>query len=479
MRAFTATLGTETNSFSPITTGEKAFRDFLWYDRGRAPSDLVNPFVAPLVALRSRGWDVHQGLIAFAQPAGPLSRSLYEKLRDMLLADLAAAMPVDIVALGLHGAMIADGYDDCEGDLLARVRQVVGKHVPVGAELDPHCHLSEAMVGNANILVCFKENPHTDYLERGMELIRLLERQQTKEIEPVTSVYDCGMIDFLNTRMPAMRRIVDLASAAEGRDGVLSVSIVHGFSRGDTEDMGTKVLVVTDNARFVGDAVAQEIGRALWHIRGQARPEFIPLNDAVERVSAATGGPLVLADAADNPGGGAPSDSTFIARALLERGIDDFALALLWDPQAVEFAIAAGEGAEMPLRFGGKACHLSGTPLDLVVRVERIVMDAVQTFGTTKGPIGRAVCVRSGRSQFVLTDLRNQVFSTDVFTAFGISPQEKRALVVKSAQHFRPSFEPLAADILLVEAPGVCDLQISTMPFRKIARPKWPLSSVL
>ena len=134
-------------------------------------------FAAPLWAARQSGaalgWDLVEGMVAAAQPSGTTTRHAYESLRDELLGDLKAALPVDMVLLGLHGAMVADGYDDCEGDLLARVRELVGPDVVVGAELDPHNHLTPAMVGNADLLIAFKEYPHTDALERAHELVDL------------------------------------------------------------------------------------------------------------------------------------------------------------------------------------------------------------------------------------------------------------------------------------------------------------------
>ena len=170
MRVFTAALATETNTFAPMPTGLAAFRDRGYYPAGKHP-EAMSFFAAPLFAARQRaktlGWDVVEGMVAAAQPSGTPTRVAYETLRDELLADLRGALPVDMVVLGLHGAMVADGCDDCEGDLLARVREVVGSKVVVGAELDPHNHLTPAMLASADLLVAFKEYPHTDVLERA------------------------------------------------------------------------------------------------------------------------------------------------------------------------------------------------------------------------------------------------------------------------------------------------------------------------
>ena len=165
MRVFVAALGTETNSFSPIPTGLGSFEEYLWFPAGSHPEE-PRFFTGPIVAARRRavadGLTLIEGLAAFAAPAGPTTRHAWETLRDRLLEELRAALPVDVVLLSLHGAMVAEGYDDCEGDLLAKARALAGPEAVVGAELDLHCHLTAAMVEAADLLVLYKEYPHTD-----------------------------------------------------------------------------------------------------------------------------------------------------------------------------------------------------------------------------------------------------------------------------------------------------------------------------
>lgn len=187
MRVFVAALGTETNTFSPIPTGLGSFEEYLWFPAGTHPEE-PRFFTAPIVAARRRAASdkltVIEGLAAFAAPAGPTTRHAWETLRDQILGELGAALPVDVVLLSLHGAMVADGYDDCEGDLLARVRSVVGPGVVVGAELDLHCHLTETMVRASDLLVFYKEYPHTDTYARAEELVDLALRTARGEIRP-------------------------------------------------------------------------------------------------------------------------------------------------------------------------------------------------------------------------------------------------------------------------------------------------------
>ena len=224
-------------------------------------------FAGPLWAARLRGkaqgWTLLEGVVAAAQPSGITTRAAYETLRDELLADLKAALPVDMVLLGLHGAMVADGYDDCEGDVLQRVRAIVGPKVVVGAELDPHNHLSAAMVEHADVLVAFKEYPHTDILERALELVDLCQAKAEGRMQPVASVVDTGGLVVMHTSREPARGFVDRIMALEGQDGILSISISHGFPWGDVPDMGTKVLVYSDAQADPGAAKGQALARQL------------------------------------------------------------------------------------------------------------------------------------------------------------------------------------------------------------------------
>ena len=169
MRVFSAALATETNTFAPMPTGLSSFHERAYYPAGEHP-DAMQMHSGPLWAAREigseRGWTLIEGLVAAAVPNGTVTRGAYEGLRDQLLADLRAALPVDMVLLGLHGAMIADGYDDCEGDLLIRVREMVGPNTIIGGTLDPHTHLSAAMVDNADLLICWK-GPVADRVAPG------------------------------------------------------------------------------------------------------------------------------------------------------------------------------------------------------------------------------------------------------------------------------------------------------------------------
>ena len=223
MRVFSAALATETNTFAPMPTGLATFHERAFFPAGQHP-DKMQMHGGPLWAARQvgppRGWTLIEGLVAAAVPNGVVTRAAFETMRDQILADLRAALPVDMVLLGMHGAMIADGYDDCEGDLLTRVREIVGPDVVIGGTLDPHTHMSEAMVKAADLLICWKEYPHTDILERAQELVEHCTALAEKRLRLRASLVDTDMIMTLHTTREPARSFVDRISAMEGKDGI-------------------------------------------------------------------------------------------------------------------------------------------------------------------------------------------------------------------------------------------------------------------
>jgi microcystin degradation protein MlrC len=477
MRIFAASLATETNSFSPVPTSRASFEATLYFKPGQHP-DRATLCTAPLWVARRRakqeGFELVEGSCFWAEPSAPVTQAGYESMRDEILAQLRAAIPVDGVLLGLHGAMVARGYDDCEGDLIARVREIVGPKAIIGAELDPHCHLTEQRVRGADIMVLFKEYPHIDFMERAEELVTLVVKAIRRDIRPVTSLYDCRMIDvFPTTREPGIA-FVQKMKGLEGREGVLSVSLGHGFWMGDVPEQGARVLVVTDNAKAKGDALAKALGEEVRAKRGTWYPDYLSLDGAIDAAYAEPRGPVVVADPTDNAGGGAASDNTNIIRRLIARGMADAAVGPVWDPVAVEFCHAAGLGATLPLRFGGKAAATSGLPVDGEATVIGLARDGHQMFGSARVPFGDGAGIRVGGVEVALISRRVQAFSTEIFTDLGIDLATKRYIGVKSTNHFHAAYAPIAAKVIYCDGGGPSPLDARKYPFRNITRPMWP-----
>lgn len=484
MKVFIACLATETNSFSPLPTGHAAFAEGgIHHGTATASAPVYWSGALHLWrgAAEARGWQVHESLAAFAQPAGPTVRRVYEAFRDEILADLQAALPVDMVLLQLHGAMIADGYDDCEGDLLARIR-ALAPDAKVGALLDPHCHLTDAMLDNATALIAFKEYPHIDVRERAEELFTLIADSAEGRCTPVMRDFDCRIIMAMPTPEGPMRAWVDAMTAREAEPGVLSLSLIHGFPWGDHPRTGARMLAITDGDAAQAGRLAQELGESLFSQRKEIFQRVYSIDEALDLAAGLPEGPLVLADMSDNAGGGAPSDSTFLLRAILERGLTSVASALYWDPMVVRLCAEAGEGARLPVRLGGKSGPMSSDPLDLVVTVRRVASGLTQRFGALPVSLGQMVwlSIEAGDGtpgdgiDLVVNDTRTQTFHPEVFTQLGIDLAAKRHVCVKSSNHYRAGFAPVAAQIIPIATPGAITPDFTAIPYTRRAPGYWP-----
>lgn len=481
MHVFACGLMTETNTFAPFPTG---LADYIV----RRPSDPIvnrdgsdygNAIDVWYHECQKRGWAFSMGLFAFAQPAGLTPRPAYEALRDEMLADLHAAMPVDIVLLSLHGSMIADGYDDCETDIVDRIRHIVGPNVLIGAEFDLHSDLTDQLMAQADAIILYKEYPHTDIADRAIELFTLMADAHAGKVKPTMACFDCRMLGMYFTSQPPMRRFVDEMIAREGHDGVLSLSLFHTFPWADVPSSSVKLLAITDNDPALAQQVAEAFGRKFFNLRYDLLFESLPMNEALDKALANPVGPVVIADQSDNAGGGAPSDSTFVLRELLRRGVEQTAVALMWDPIVVQIATAAGEGATLQLRLGGKMGPMSGDPLDLSVTVTKIIPHMVQTWPQTNNPpllipIGDSVALHCQGIDIVVNSQRSQVFGPTVFTHAGIDPTQKRLLIVKSTQHFYAGFAPIASEIIYMSAPGAIMPRFAEIPFKRVDKHKFP-----
>lgn len=480
MKLFIAALDTETNTFAPLPTGAQAFAEgFIAH--GDATQRPENYCSAQLYVWRRRaealGWQVAESLCAYAEPGGVTARAVYEGFRDEILADLRAARP-DVVLLALHGAMVAEGYEDCEGDLLTAVRAAVGPAVPIGAELDLHGHLTEAMLRAATVLVTYKEYPHIDIPDRAEELFTLIADAAAGRTRPVMAAYDCRMIGMFRPTAQPLRDFVDHLSRQEGRDGILSLSLVHGFPWGDVPDVGAKLLAIADGDVERATAAARHYGEAFCAMRKELSPASLTIDAALavaqDLLVEKPGRPVVIADVADNPGGGAPGDSTFFLEAVRARGLTGVMLGYFWDPIAVRFCREAGLGAVLDLRIGGKCGPASGAPVDMRVTVMGLAEAVTQRFGVAPVALGPSAWVRGEGIDLVLCTLRTQTFHPEAMAALGLDPASLGIIIVKSMQHFHAGFAPIASDVLYATSPGALAQDFAALPYTRRTGRFWP-----
>lgn len=477
MKIYTAAMMHETNRFSPIPTDLDSFKEFPYYLPGGKISEqeiLNDPMYGVFVSLLAAGNnDIVIGPAFGAQPSGLTSSKDFETIRDTILEHLAKVKnDIDCVALFLHGAQMAYGYDDCEGDLLTHIRKIVGPDMPVAALLDLHGNLSNTMVEQSTFLIACKEYPHTDYPERVQEMVTLLQDCVDGKIVPVSAKFQVPMTGAFYTTVEPLRSFVDKIISLE-KENVLTISMMHGFTWSDTPDTTANIIVSTNNDKKHALSLAESLGKEFFDVgKKVSRGLSTDVKKAVRQAKSIKNGLVVIADTADNAGGGAPSDSTFILKELLAQNITNAALGMIWDPVVVIIASKAEVGTHLKLRIGGKVCPQSGYPIDVDAKI--IAIDK----GINSNPVlpkDPKVVIRVKGIDIILNTIREQVIETEVFTSLGIDLNTKDIVVVKSSQHFYDQFAPIAAKVIYCDTPGVLCKDLSKLHFKRLPRPIWPL----
>lgn len=425
-------------------------------------------------------------LYAAAMPGGTVTAGAYAALRDELLGRLAAARPLDGVLLALHGAMVAEGEEDVEGDLLAQVRGLVGPTTPIVVELDMHGNISDRTVAIADVLVAFNTNPHIDSYERGIDAANILARLLRDGLRPAAAIARPGLLlapqatgtDDLPLEA-AHRRAVELRTDPR----VLAICVMGGFAYADTPDTGASIIVTTDGDPGLARRYADELAALLVAHRDAALPTLYPPDEAVRRALATPGRPIILVDSADNIGGGTPGDGTDALRAMLNAQVEDGAVVLA-DTAAVAACWEVGQGAELELTVGGKIDRWHGDPVRVRGVVRRLsdgtfpcelkANHFAAFYGDTIS-MGRTVWLQAGGVNIVLTERKTPPFDLAQLRGVGVVPETQKLIVVKSAVAYRAAYLPIAAGVVEMDTAGLCSANLGRFPYRRLSRPIFPL----
>jgi microcystin degradation protein MlrC len=485
VRLFLAMMSHETNTFSTVPTDRQQFETRNLHYGG----EIMEAFRGTgtclggmIDAAARRGATLIPSVAAAASPAGLVTREIYSHVKERMLRDLKAAGAVDGVLLDLHGAMVAEGIDDGEGDLIEAVRGVVGRGVPIAVSLDFHGNLSETMVREADLLHGYKTYPHVDMGERGAEATERLLDVIDRRVKPTAALRKPPLLPPLGNQGTArgpMRRLYDMADEMEKDPKVISISLFAGFPHADIPDAGLGVYVVTDGDQALAERLADRLADTAWAHRHEFIHTALPVREAVARALSAEGQPIVLADMADNTGGGAAGDGTEVLRELLRVGARSTVVACLWDPQAVARCVEAGVGSSVTLDVGGKVDDRHGASL----RVTGVVRTLSDGRFVHKGPMARGLPGRLGTTavldindvKVILISYRWQTLDPEMIRFVGLDPLAHKILVVKSTIHYRAAFEPVAREIIEVDAPGLSSSNLARFDFKRIRRPIFPL----
>lgn len=490
MRIAIGQLWQETNTFNPLPTTRRDFTALGLY-RGAelvekmADTNELGGFIQALRIWPERPEIV--GLVRLpAWPAGTVSADAFVWLRQELLDALDRALPIDGMLLALHGSMVADGTPDVEGTILEAVRGRLGSGVPVVATLDLHANITPRMVKNADALVLYHTAPHIDVVETGTRGARVL-RRIFDGARPVTAFQKLPLVVPAERANTQNRESVSFAirerlQAIEAEPNVLAAGLATVQPWMDIPELGSAVVVVTDDAPELARARCSEVASQVWARRRDYLPDLVPVADAVREAHATPEGLVVLSDSADATTSGAPGDSNHVLGELLRYDWPRPVLVPLVDPELVAQAQQLGPGAHLTAPIGGKRDRRFSQPMPLEIQVERL-FDARFVLSGHLGrnlaiDMGPSAVLRRGEVRLLVTSRSGPHFAPELFRAGGFDPFAAAVVVAKSPCGFRAAYQDQARKILVVRAPGCAPADFWNYPYEKIDRPLWPWDEI-
>ena len=489
LTVLTAEVSHESNTFSirPADLAAFEMRGILQDAAAiAARGDANTPLAGFMDIARPEGWRVVHAVSASAAPSGPVTREAFERIVG-LITDAARRHKDALhgIALGLHGAMVTDFTQDGEGEILERLRAIIGPALPIAMTLDPHANVTERMAKLADIIVSYKTYPHIDMRECGRQAADILRRTMAGEIRPRTIRATRPMLEEVNggrTDIGPMIARIAQARAYEQQPDVFAVSVNGGFGNADIAEVGPTVLVTGQGDMARHQVFAEAMMDDIWNRRHKSINSYVSVEDAATEAKAfdASVGPLVIADYADNPGGGGYGDGTNLLAALLAAGVSQACFGPLVDAAAAAALHAHAPGAMVSVLVGGKTDpRVGGGPLALTGTLIRL-SDGTYTgdgpmMGGLSGTWGPTAVLQVDDIEILVVSFPQQMLDLQQFRAFGIDPAAKRVVALKSMQHFRAAFEPIAGKVIVCDSGALCTPDLAKLSYVNVRRPIFPL----
>jgi microcystin degradation protein MlrC len=473
----------ETNTFAPTKATYDAFVHGGGWPRMELGNDIlkvvrnVNVGLAGFIdAALSEGWELVPTIFAAATPSAHVTKDAYERIAKVLIDGIAAAGPLDAVYLDLHGAMVAEHLDDGEGEILARVRKVIGKDLPLVVSLDLHANVTPEMVEHADALIAYRTYPHVDMADTGRACARhlaLLLKTKQRFAKAFRQLPFLIPISWQCTNDQPTKSIYEKLAALQS-DAVPTLSFAPGFPAADFADCGASVFAY-GKTQADADAAADKIAKIVEGHENDFDGRIYSPDQGVQLAMKLAKGakkPVIIADTQDNPGAGGDSDTTGMLRALVRNKAERAATGVIYDPESAKAAHQAGEGATVTLSLGGK----SGIPGDAPYK-ETFVVEKLSDgnfiapgpyFGGRQMEMGPSACLRINGVRVVVASHKSQLADQALYRYVGIEPTEQAILVNKSSVHFRADFEPIAEKLLICAAPGAMPADPATLPWTRL-----------
>ncbi len=416
---------------------------------------------------------------ANTQPSGTISFDAYSSMKEEILDGIGEAMPVDGVFMDLHGAGVVDGLPDLEGDLAIAIRELVGDVVPITAAFDLHGNVTQEMADAMNGVFACHQYPHIDTHERARDAVHLIHRINTENIESVVEVINVPMLMPTTTTFhgPGLEMLDEVLERIGHNKDVINISWFHGFPYTDVPHVGSQI-AVTASSRQAANSAAQSTAQLLWDRRETFRPLSLSADEAVAEAQKADAFPVVMNETSDNCGGGTPGDGTHLLKAMLDANLDSACFGFLVDPEVAEQAHRAGVGSSITVHLGGKYDDLHGDTLVLDVYVKALHDGKCVMTTLAKGSrinYGKLARLTIDDFDIIVASNRSQTFDTEPFIAVGVDVMKKRYVALKSSNHFRAGFEPIAGTIITADPPGLTTHHVEIFPRQRSSVPLWPI----
>jgi microcystin degradation protein MlrC len=492
MKCIVAMMQHETNTFSPLSTPLHAFSSGVGLDEAPSGQQAIDiyggtefAFAALIDVAIKAGAEVSVPIAAYAEPSGKVEDGAFEVIAGKICE--AVAQGCDALLLDLHGAMVTESYDDGEGELLRRIRQLA-PDLPIAVALDFHTNLTSDMVDSCTVIDGYRTYPHVDTYATGCRAAETLFKIIQQNLSTRMSWRSLPMMTHLLAQTPSrqpMKDIMDTAIAAVDLGDVLNASVFGGFPLADIPHVSLSFLTVEKSDKNKSEALITELCDMAWARRKDFIFEPEGLSDSIERASLLKEFPIVIADHGDNSGAGGSADDLTVLQEMLDQGLQGIIAGPIWDPEAVDYLIGLGEGAKATVSVGGKTdvplinqighsieCH--GT-ISKITDGRFIIEGPMQT--GLEVNLGRTVVFDIGSAKILISEERWEPYDPGCFTHAGLDPFEHQYILIKSRQHFRATFESIGKHIVLAAGPGVCSSDYAQFDFIHLKRPIYPLDT--
>jgi microcystin degradation protein MlrC len=482
MRLATLGLAHETNTFSRVPADNEQFSvlrgEELRQKHGSATTTLAGYFAAA----DRLGFELVPLLFAVAGPIGTITKDAFDRIVGEMLALLEQHGPWDGVLMPQHGAAVSEDFPDADGEIVRRVRAMVGPNVPIGVSLDMHANVSQKVVEQSTVTTVYRTNPHLDAKERAQECADLIVRTIKGEIRPIQALEMPPLLVNIVKQFTGeepMRGLVEGIDEVLARPGMLSASVAEGYPYADVDEMGMSFLAVHDGDAAAAREAACWLARRAWDRREALQGDVPSPTEALQYAASSARGPIVLMDVGDNIGGGSSADSTYLLAEAQRLGIRSF-LQTLYDPEAVTHCVVAGVGSTVSIAVGGKTDDLHGSPVSVTGRVRTLFdgqyEDPMPTHGGWRFFDGgmTAVLDTDDGHTLVLTSKRTGNTSLEQMYSVGVRPERFKIVVAKGVVSPRPAYSRIAAEIVLVNTPGVTTSDLNFFTYRRRRKPLYP-----